>query len=171
MRSRFSRFFFILILLSFFFGLDQILETFNDGSPKIVRTYSSYSNKLALTRELGYYIDGQLEYEKKYRNGKLVSNNRWNKNGKKETQVLIPNKSVNGNLENWPSDQVDQMRQECIGDGNSLQECNCAIEKFQNEYTWNEWKSNVESNSATEQDMQRMMNVVVQILTDCGISF
>ena len=162
---------FILILFSSFFGLDQILETFNNGSPKIVRTYSSYSNKLALTKEIGYYVNGQIEYEKKYRNGELVVTNKWNQNGKKEKLNLIPNKSINSHLKGWPSEQVSQMRQECVGDGNSLKECECAIEKFQNEYTWDEWQSNVESGSSSEENMQRMMNVVIQILTDCGISF
>ena len=63
------------------------------------------------------------------------------------------------------------MRQKCVSDGNSLLECNCAIEKFQNEYTWDEWQRNVENSSPDDEDMKRMMNVVIEILTDCGISF
>ncbi len=161
----------IVILFNSFFGLEQILETFDNGAPKIVRTYSSYSNKLALTKEVGYYITGQVEYEKKYRNGELVATNQWTENGEKQKINQTPIQLVSNNLNAWPSDQVSQMRQECVGDGNSLKECECAIEKFQNEYTWEEWKSSVESGSANDEDMKRMMNVVIQILTECGISF
>ena len=154
-----------------FLGLDQILETFNNGAPRIIRTYSTYGNKIILTKEVGYYFEGQIEYQKNYRNGELVSTNKWNRDGKKENNVITPYNSFNANTSRWPLESISQMIEECVADGNRLQECNCAIEKFQNEYTWDEWKNSVENESVNDKDMQRMMNVVIEILTDCGISF
>ena len=73
----------VLILCSLFLSLDYISETYDDGTPKIVKAYRKYGSTLGLVSETGYYIDGQMEYQKKYRNEELVSTSMWNKDGSK----------------------------------------------------------------------------------------
>ena len=57
-----------------------------------------------------------------------------------------------------------------LKDGNISQECNCAIRKFQDEYTWDEWQKSVENDSIDEKIDYNIYNMTYDQIKkiDCG---
>ncbi|MBU2650448.1 MAG: hypothetical protein KKA81_05895 [Bacteroidetes bacterium] len=64
-----------LILISLFIAcggkVEQVTEdTFDDGSPKMVKYYKTDGDNKILVKETGYYPNGQKRIEGEFRNGK-----------------------------------------------------------------------------------------------------
>ena len=76
---RIYRFLFV-VLIVFIAGcnadLDKIIvETYADGTPKVVRFYKGEGVDKALVKEEFFYPDGQIRMEGEYKNG--MKNGRW----------------------------------------------------------------------------------------------
>ena len=70
------KFIFLIPIISICISLEHIAETYNNGMPKVVKTYNGYG-KLQLTKEMGYYSDGTQKYQKTYYNGKVQNTQNW----------------------------------------------------------------------------------------------
>tara|TARA_Y100001970_G_scaffold53229_1_gene67329 strand:- start:162 stop:449 length:288 start_codon:yes stop_codon:yes gene_type:complete len=50
--------------------IENVTKSYDDGMPKEIKYYKSISNKIELFTAKGYYENGQIRYETKYRDGK-----------------------------------------------------------------------------------------------------
>jgi|TARA_B100001964_G_C13732849_1_gene379593 antitoxin component YwqK of YwqJK toxin-antitoxin module len=88
----------LLIITLFITGIclgqtyDQIVETYDNGLPKVVKTYKVVEGKLQLVKEINWYPNGQKSVEGKWEvlDGETFKHNRkmgkwtfWHENGQK----------------------------------------------------------------------------------------
>ena len=71
-----------LMYFGFLLSIEAITEYHLNGMPKVIKTYKG-SNKLELTKEIGYYSDGTKEYQKNYYNGEFKDIQKQNRDGSK----------------------------------------------------------------------------------------
>ena len=50
----------------------NVVETYKNGNPKIVKTYKESNNKLELVKEIAWHDNGEKEEERTYKDGELV---------------------------------------------------------------------------------------------------
>ena len=74
---------YFLVFVGVLFSVEQVVENYSNGTPEIIKTYSSGYGKLDLSKEIGYYSDGSKKYQKTYYNGKVKTEQRWDKDGNK----------------------------------------------------------------------------------------
>ena len=72
-----------LLCFGFLLSMDQVTENHPNGMPKVIKTYKG-SNKLELTKEIGYYSNGVKKYQTTYHKGKIKDTQRWDENGIKQ---------------------------------------------------------------------------------------
>ena len=61
----------------FLIAVDEITDRYSNGLPKTILSYKITSNKLILDRERGFYSNGEMKYDKRYRNGEVYSSRSW----------------------------------------------------------------------------------------------
>ncbi len=79
-----KQFLILIIIFNFLFTIDQIVEIYDNGMPKIIRTYTQAGKKLVIKKEIGYWINGVKKYEKTYKNNQVSNMMGWTEDGKKE---------------------------------------------------------------------------------------
>ena len=79
-----KRFLILIIIFNFLFTIDQIVETYDNGMPKIIRAYTQAGKNLVIKKEIGYYINGVKKYEKTYKNNQVSNMIGWTEDGQKE---------------------------------------------------------------------------------------
>ena len=119
----------LLIVITFSIAVEHIVQTYDNGMPKVIKMYNSYGNKLSLTKETGYYLDGNKQYEMKYSNGKIISNNRWTVDGKKQT-----------NNTTWTLAQKKEAQVVLCQGAPSQEACDCVMSAISKELSFNEFK-------------------------------
>ena len=72
-----------LMCFGFLLSVEQVTENHPNGMPKVIKTYKG-SNKLELTKEIGYYSNGVKKYQATYHKGKIKDTQRWDENGIKQ---------------------------------------------------------------------------------------
>ena len=53
----------LMCLFSLMLPLEQVIENYPNGMPKVAKIYTG-SNKLELSKEVGYYSNGVKKYQK-----------------------------------------------------------------------------------------------------------
>ena len=79
-----KHFLILFVIFNFLFTIDQIVETYDNGMPKIIRTYTQTGKNLVIKKEIGYYISGLKKYEKTYKNNQVSNMIGWEEDGKKD---------------------------------------------------------------------------------------
>ena len=119
----------LLIVISFTIAVEHVVQTYENGMPQVIKVYNSYGNKLSLIKETGYYSDGSKQYEMKYNNGKIIFNNRWSIDGKKEIDSI-----------NWTLAQKKEAQEGLCKGAPSQEACDCVIEVISKGLSFNEFK-------------------------------
>jgi len=119
----------LLIITTFAVAVEHVVQTYDNGMPKVIKVYNSYGSKLSLIKETGYYFDGSRQYEMKYNKGKIISNNRWTIEGKKQAN--------NGN---WTLEQKKEAQGTLCQGAPSEEACDCVINAISKEISFNEFK-------------------------------
>ena len=124
----------IIFVVGFSVCLEHVVEVYDNGNPKVVKSYSSYGSKLTLNKEIGYYANSFKEYEKKYRNGDLVSTNYWSSDGTRVTQG-----QTYGNK--WTLSQKKEAEESLCQRAPNQEACNCVIDLLTDELTYKEFQA------------------------------
>ena len=120
-------------IMSFIVCLDNIVESYPDGMPKIIKTYNGYG-KLELNKEVGYYPDGVKKYQKTFYKGAIKNIQRWDKNGKK---IIEDNQNM---YSGWPVNKRNEMIDKCSKDPNTTREmCECVFKVLSSEFSYEEY--------------------------------
>ena len=77
----------VLVLMCFglLLSLEEVIEHHPNGMPKVVKIYTG-SNKLELTKQIGYYSNGVKKYQKTYYKGEIKNSQSWDSFGNIEKQ-------------------------------------------------------------------------------------
>ena len=119
----------LLIMISFDITVEHVAQTYDNGMPKVIKIYNSYGSKLSLTKETGYYFDGSRQYEIKYNKGKVISNNRWTIDGKKQI-----------NNASWTLEQRKEAQGTLCQGAPSQEACDCVVSAISKEISFSEFK-------------------------------
>ena len=82
-----------LLCLNLMLSIEQVIENYSNGMPKVIKTYSNYG-KLELIKETGYYSNGLKSYQTTFYNGKVKDTKRWNSDGVKVDWLNTPTESA-----------------------------------------------------------------------------
>ena len=119
----------LLIIITFTVAVEHVVQTYGNGMPKVIKVYNSYGSKLSLVKETGYYFDGSRQYEMKYNKGKVISNNRWTIEGKRQI-----------NNANWTLEQKKEAQGTLCQGAPSEEACDCVINAISKEISFDEFK-------------------------------
>ena len=119
----------LLIIIAFSVAVEHVVQTYDNGMPKVIKVYNSYGKKLSLTKETGYYSDGSKQYEMKYNKGKVISNNRWKADGKKKI----------GNA-TWTLAQKEEAQGVLCQGAPSQEACECVMNAISKDLSFDEFK-------------------------------
>jgi len=70
---------FISVLLSQ--HLTEVIKTYENENIKSITSHKETQNRIENVKELKYYENGQKKSESKFKDGKLISEKRWNEDG------------------------------------------------------------------------------------------
>ena len=95
----------VLFLISIGFGqqiIQQITDTYNDGTIKSITYYKDSRNKIEKFKEVFYFKNGQKKVETPYKDGKRHGfETWWYENGQKEEEVTYRNGEKDGLGTQW----------------------------------------------------------------------
>ena len=94
----------ILFVTGFCFGqtYDQIEETYDNGFPKVIKTYKVSKSKLKLVKAVYWHPNGQKRYEGTYKDGNEDGIwTGWHENGQKEYEGTIKDGKEDGLITFW----------------------------------------------------------------------
>ena len=81
----------------------------------------------------GYYVNGIKQYEKKYSNGKLISNNNWSEAGKKEVSGKVYKRG-------WTSSERTKAEEILCKKAPNQDECDCVLAFIIDELSFKEFQ-------------------------------
>ena len=83
----------LLIITLFITGIclgqtyDQIVETYDNGFPKVIKTYKVSKGRLESVKEITWYVNGQKKEEKSFKDGERYGlHTKWYDNGQKKEE-------------------------------------------------------------------------------------
>ena len=73
-----------------------------------------------------------------------------------------------GDNNDWPESKVKQMTSECIDDGYSKTECDCAIDEYQEAFSYLEIETIFDDLNPSDLDIKKLTNLMLRISDHCG---
>ena len=67
----------------------------------------------------------------------------------------------------WPQNTIDQVASECIDDGYSQTQCDCAIDEYQNAFSYLEIAD--DDLKPSDSDMKKFKKLMLTISNKCGV--
>ena len=73
-----------------------------------------------------------------------------------------------GGNNDWPQSSVNQMTSECIDDGYSQTQCDCAIGEYQEAFSYLEIETILDDLNPSDEDIEKLTDLVLKISDNCG---